>query len=192
MTNLLLLTACSVFNPVNPNVNTYTLESVSTKTFDVASAGEGGTLLVLIPTAVPGYQSRQMIYVEQPYQLQAYTRNEWIAPPTQMLQPLIEESLRNTGYFHTVVGQPFTGASDVRLEVELLKLQQEFMYEPSEVLLEIRAILVNSKTNQVVTSKILSAEVPTSANNPRAGVAAANQATRMILEQLAKFAVQGD
>ena len=184
----ILLSSCVNLSPVNVSTNSYTLDKFSSEQF--GSKNQGRTLLIMTPTASPGYQSNQIIYVEQPYLLKAYAKNEWVASPAQMLSPLLEESLRNTGYFQAVVGQPFSGISERRLAVELLRLQQQFFRQPSEVYMELKADLINSRTNEVIASKVFETSVPTDAATPYGGVVATNEATQILLEQIVKFVVE--
>lgn len=184
----ILLSSCVNLSPVNVSTNSYTLDKFSSEQF--GSKNQGRTLLIMTPTASPGYQSNQIIYVEQPYLLKAYAKNVWVAPPAQMLSPLLEESLRNTGYFQAVVGQPFSGISERRLAVELLRLQQQFFRQPSEIYMELKADLIDSRTNEVIASKVFETSVPTDAATPYGGVVATNEATQILLEQIAKFVVE--
>lgn len=185
---IVLLSSCINLKPVDVSTNTYTLDRASTEQF--GRAGEGGTLLIMTPTASPGYETRKLIYVEQPYLLQAFARNEWVSPPAQMLLPLLEESLRNTGYFKAIVKQPFSGMSEKRLNVELLSLQQQFLQQPSEIYMEIKADLIDNRSNTIVASKVFKTSIPTTSPTPYSGVIAANEATEKLLEQVAQFAVE--
>lgn len=185
---VILLSACVNLSPVDVSTNSYTLDSTSTEQFGLKN--QGRTLLIMTPTASPGYQSNQIIYVEQPYLLKAFARNEWVAPPAQMLSPLLEESLRNTGYFHAVVTQPFSGMSEKRLAVELLSLQQQFLQQPNEVYMELKADLIDNRTNEIIASRVFETSVSTGSATPYGGVIAANEATQILLEKIAKFTVE--
>ncbi|MBS0358483.1 MAG: membrane integrity-associated transporter subunit PqiC [Proteobacteria bacterium] len=181
----MLLSACSL-QPVHvPSVSTYTLNSVSELKFSHARTHE--SMLVSIPTASPAYQSSRMIYVEKPYELKSFANHRWVAAPSDMLLPLLVRSIQNTGRFHAVVSAPFVGLTDLRLDTQVLMLQQNFIQKPSQVDLTVRAELVNNKTNTVIKSQIFSATVSAPSNNPYGGVVAANQATRQVLEEIAKF-----
>ncbi|MEE9451431.1 MAG: hypothetical protein V3V61_01585, partial [Gammaproteobacteria bacterium] len=85
----ILLSAC-LSSPMNTEVDTFALESVSTK-----QAGErsgAGTLLVSVSTLNPAYRTSRMMYVDQPFQLDVFAKNEWVSPPAEMLLPLLAES----------------------------------------------------------------------------------------------------
>lgn len=183
----LLLAAC-LGKPVNTNVNKYALESISVKRAGEPTAA--GTLLVSVSTVNPAYQSSQMIYIQQPYQLSAFAENEWVAAPAQMLLPLLVESLRNAGHFHAVVAAPYPGKSDYHLGVRVIRLQQDFLQSPSQVHMELQADLVDARMNTVVASKGFATAVTAPEDSPQGGVIAANIAVEQLLEQIVVFAGQ--
>ncbi len=181
----LTLSACSPFSPVVlPTINNYMLNQAATQ--KIAVRAQHKTVLVAIPTASPGFQSTQMIYQLKPYQLQAFSKNAWIAPPAQMLQPLIVQSLRNSGVFHAVIAAPTVVSTNERLVVHLLQLQQNFIVRPSRIEMAIQVDVIN-KNNKAIASRRFTQTVLCKQDNPQAGVIAANLATQMILQQMVRF-----
>ncbi len=180
------LTACSPLSPVKlPAVKTYNLHGVSKQR--VTRHGRPLTLLVSQPVASAGYQTEQMIYIEKPYQLQAFASNSWIASPANMLKPLIAESLRNSGLYHSVVTTPFAGLTDRRLDVRVLYFYQDFIQSPSRVRVALQLNFINSKTSRVMASKRINAVVIAKQRTPYGGVLAANQATRILMQKIVRF-----
>lgn len=171
---------------VNLNVNKYALNSICVHP-------HGGsccyTLLVSEPTAQPGYDSDQIIYLKCPYELKAFSKNKWIAPPNEMLTSLISQSLRNTCFFRAVVTPPFSGESQYKLETRLMKLQHEFFFCPSRVRIILHAVLIDTNCHQAIGEKVFEVVVLAPKNNPYGGVIAANKAVRIILEQVAGFVI---
>ena len=183
--SFVLTTACA---PVKATqVANYTLTGVNTKR--VANQPTKKTILVSMPVASPGYQSQNMVYVNKPYQLNAFTHNNWVAPPAKMLMPLIVSSLRNTNEYHAVVSPPFSGLTVLRLDTQLLELQQNFSGQESKVEMILEAELVDNVSNKVLATKHFKVIVPTSAD-PYGGVVATNKATTRIMQQLASFAAK--
>lgn len=84
------------------------------------------TLVVAEPRAAPGYGSRQIVYVRAANQLESFAFNEWAEPPAAMLAPLLANAIERTGAFRAVVRAPVSVAGDLRLETELVRLQQDF------------------------------------------------------------------
>lgn len=147
------------------------------------------TLFVADTTAQAGYDSDQLIYTQCPYQLKAYSRNRWVAPPQEMLSTLIAQSMRNTCYFKAVVTAPYAGLNHFRLETKLVKLQQEFYECPSRVRMVLHAVLIETKCRETLGEKVFEVVVLAPQNNPYGGVIAANKATQIIMDQLAQFVI---
>lgn len=166
--------------------STYTLTSYPSNTV-AKKANAHGTLLVTTPTASPGYQSSDMIYVMIPYQLKSFADHAWVAPPSQLLLPLLTEKLRRTGNFRAVVSPPFSGLSTYQLNTRLLTLQQEFLQPQSVVRLVMSATLINARTGRVMGNRIFTAIVPAMGNNPYGGVLATNKAAHQVINQIAVF-----
>ncbi|OGT44400.1 MAG: hypothetical protein A3F13_01830 [Gammaproteobacteria bacterium RIFCSPHIGHO2_12_FULL_40_19] len=186
-----VISLSSCFSPIKTTpLSTYTLTDFSKN--DVASqpAVSHQTIFVTTPVASPGYASSKMIYVMIPYQLKSFATNRWVAPPAELLLPLIANRLRAAGYFHAVVTSPFTGAAHYQLNTHLLKLQQEFIQPQSQVRLTIEATLMNVATGRVIANNLFETTVPATANNPYAGVLATNQAAHTLSKQIAAFVVQ--
>jgi cholesterol transport system auxiliary component len=82
---------------------------------------------------------------------------------------------------------PSAASGALRLETELIRLQQDFGTRPSHVRLTLRAVLLDTATRQAVAWREFDEIVPASSDDPVAGVAAAHQATQRVLAALATF-----
>ncbi|WP_407637824.1 ABC-type transport auxiliary lipoprotein family protein [Legionella adelaidensis] len=180
----LLLTGCAVKTPVD---HQYKLDAFSSKSY--LASGRGISIMVSQPEAVGGYQTEQMLYQKKPYELQAFVKNAWVAPPASMLFPLVMQSLQKTGYFHAVSSAPYADKADYRLDVQLLELQQNFLCKPSFVELVVKVVLTRMEDDQVVASRIFSHRVKAPQDTPYGGVVAANQATREFTGALTQFVI---
>jgi cholesterol transport system auxiliary component len=186
----LSLTAC--LSPVKtPPVQTYTLNSIAATRCSGSSYSKT-TLMVSTPVANAGYQTSAMLYSLCPYEIDAFALHRWTAPPAQMLKFLIVQSIRNTGRFCAVAVAPTVATTDYRLDTHLIKLQQEFFTEPSQVRMVIQAILVNNKTNKIVFDRRIEAVVKAPCDTPCGGVFAANKATAEVLHKLAQAVASFD
>ena len=183
-----LLTGCSLTTPIKRStVANYTLTNVSQ--LKLHKKPSNLTLLISQPTASPGYQTSDMIYAEQPYRLQSFAVNRWIASPAQMLMPLLVQSLKNSGYFKAVVAAPVAVVADYQLNTHLLEFKQNFAKDPSQVIIRIQADLINSKTHLIISSHIFVTTINAAANTPYAGVIAANQSTGDLMQAITRFVV---
>ncbi|EKD91769.1 MAG: hypothetical protein ACD_29C00390G0002 [uncultured bacterium] len=131
-----------------------------------------------------------MIYVTVPYKLKPYANNRWVAPPADLLLPLLTQSLRSIGYFRAVVTSPFSGMTTYQLNTRLLMLQQEFLQPISQVRFILEVTLMQSLTGKIISNRVFSIVVSAPNNNPYGGVLATNQAANALSKQIAQFVVQ--
>jgi len=184
---VVLLSACSLFSPVKTETRKSLLDSVPLET--PSEKTREATLLVMIPETAPVYATTQMAYSTEAHQVAYFSQNEWAATPSQMIQPLIVETLRNTHLFSAVLSPPDSGRHTLALRTDILELRQDFTSEPATLRLSMRVQLYRESTNQVVATTELSAAEPMTQQDSRAGVVAANKATATLLGELAKFVV---
>jgi cholesterol transport system auxiliary component len=78
----------------------------------------------------------------------------------------------------------------MRLDTEVLRLQQEFTGKPSQARFSLRAYLVESATRQVIATRQFEATVPAASEDPHGGVVAANAAVQSVLASLATFCAE--
>jgi cholesterol transport system auxiliary component len=181
---VVLFSGCTLFSPVKNNVlNNIPLDLPSERTHST-------TLLVLVPETVPAYATTQMAYSTEAYQIAYFAKNEWAETPSQMIQPLIVKTLRNTHYFSEVLSPPYFGRHTFDLRIEILELKQDFTTEPAMLELTMRVYLIRGATSQVIATKELSVREPMPGRNPYAGVVAANEAMQTLLRELAEFVVE--
>lgn len=185
MSLLLLITGCAL---TMQDDKTYQLSSISHQKF--ASQPSKNNVTVSVPMASATYQDSSLQYISQDYMLGAFVHHAWDAPPSDMLQPLILQSLQNTGYFYAVISAPSSTQTNLRLDTTLIKLQQNFTHKPSTVDMTIVAVLVNEKQFTVIATRNFSVSVPAPADNPYGGVIAANQACQQLMEEMSAWVVQ--
>jgi cholesterol transport system auxiliary component len=185
---LALFSGCTLFSPVNVDTKKNVLNNIP---LDLRSERtRPATLLVLEPETTPAYATTQMAYSTQAYQIAYFTKNDWAETPSQMIQPLIVQTLRNTRYFSEVLSPPDFGRHTFVLRSEILELKQDFTSEPAMLQLAMRISLSRDATNQVVATKELSVSQPMAERTPYAGVVAANEALPKLLRGLAEFVVE--
>ncbi|MCX7121143.1 MAG: ABC-type transport auxiliary lipoprotein family protein [Gammaproteobacteria bacterium] len=191
---LILISGCSILPPLKTTPSsTYTIMQWPQNTAKKSTVKQGvvnKTLLVTTPIALPGYASSRMIYVTVPYQLRTFSDHFWVAPPAELLLPLIANHLQAMHYFQAVVTSPFTGSANVQLNTKLLTLQQEFLQPISQVRLVIEATLVNTTTGQVIASQLFTVIVKAPGDNPYSGVLATNEAANQVVRQIGAFVVK--
>jgi cholesterol transport system auxiliary component len=183
-----LFSGCALFSPVKIDTKQNMLNDIP---LDLPSENtRSATLLVLIPETAPVYATTQMAYTTRAYQIAYFGQNEWAETPSQMIQPLIVKTLRNTHYFSEILSPPDFDRHTFALRIEILELKQDFTSEPAVLQLTMRFYLIREETNKVIATNELSVREPMSERNPYAGVVAANEAMAKLLRELAKFVVE--
>jgi cholesterol transport system auxiliary component len=148
------------------------------------------TLIVSVPRAAAGFDGRQIIYVRQEHKLDYFRQSQWVDTPASMLSPLIVAALERSGQFSAVVPSPTSAWGQLRLDVEIVRLQHEFLTLPSRAHFTLRAHLLDTATHQVVAWREFDAIVPSSSEDPYGGVLAASSAVRTVIEELTAFCAQ--
>ncbi|MFU8798002.1 MAG: ABC-type transport auxiliary lipoprotein family protein [Gammaproteobacteria bacterium] len=146
-------------------------------------------LLISPPKAAPGYDSSRIVYVDKAYQLSSFTKHRWADTPSRMLMPLFVQTLQATRHFQATVSAPYMGDADIRLDTELLSLQQDFTQKPSQVRMVLLAQLVNIKTQRVMATQQFSLSENSPHEDPYGGVIATHRILTKLLSQLAAFTV---
>ncbi len=184
---LLLVAACALpgQKPSKPTV-VYLLEA------DAASTRATGvseppclTLSIAMPRSAPGFATSRIAYVEQPYRIDYFAYHEWADTPARMLQSVLQQTLEASRMFRAVVAGSMLGIQpDLRLETDLIRLQQEFLSSESQVQLDVGFSLHDVAAHRLLFSESFSLREPASENNPYAGVVAANRAVGRSLDAL--------
>jgi len=189
---LMLLCGCGALRAVvSPAPNVYSLaDARGTPTPAPPRAAATLTLTVSPPHAAAGFDSPRMMYLRQADKLEYFAHNEWVDTPARMLAPLLVAAVESGGTFRAVVQTPSAAAGDMRLDTEILRLQQEFLGAPSRVRFTLRAYVVESATRRVIATREFEAMVPAASEDPDGGAAAANAAVRTVLGNLAAFCAE--
>jgi cholesterol transport system auxiliary component len=106
-----------------------------------------------------------------------------------MLAPLLVQALEQAGGFRAVVQAPNAVPADLRLDTELVRLQQNFATRPPQVELALRAQLVDVRSRRVLATAEFEEIEPATREDAYGGVVAANRALQRILVRLADFSV---
>jgi len=150
-------------------------------------SGAGPVLLVPAPRAGPGLDGPRMAYVLRPNQLQYFSRSQWVEPPARLLGPLAVRALERTGRFRAVTEAAPGSRSDLRLELEVVRLQQEFIERPSRVRCTLRLQLTDVAGHRVIGTGEFEAVEPAPTEDAAGGAAAANTAVKRALTEAAAW-----
>jgi cholesterol transport system auxiliary component len=169
----------------SPNIYVLGAEPIA----KTARARRDLVLEVDAPRAWPGFDTSQMVYVRQPYELDYFMANRWADTPSRMLGPLLAQALEQTGSFRAVVQTPSAVPADLRVDTQLIRLQQNFGSRPSRVELTLRVELIDLRGKRVLATRLFEETENAPTDDAYGGVTAANVALGRMLEQLADFCV---
>lgn len=183
-----LLTGCGANLTSRDNAPTavYLLEGDSDTPARLNPAGP--TLVIGAMRSAAGFDSADMVYTEHAHRLEAFARHRWADRPARMLEPLLIDAMTESGLFAGVTGPGSLARADLRLDTELLRLQQTFEAGSSQVELQMRASLVDIAQGRLLASREFRIIEPATEATPYGGVLAANKASRMLMAKLQAFA----
>ncbi|MCU6435009.1 ABC-type transport auxiliary lipoprotein family protein [Undibacterium sp. Jales W-56] len=196
---IVLVSACGTvrqtpqpsFYSIDSHVNVSEVRSpVSSVASLPAASTSAPTLIINPPHAASGFDSKHLIYSREAHKLDYFAHSEWIDTPARMLAPLIADAVDKTGMFRAVLLTPSAASGDLRLDTEIVRLQQDFDRQPSRVRFTLRAYLVDNTTRKILAWREFDEAVDSPSENPYGGVVAANQAVRMSLTRLALFCAE--
>lgn len=149
------------------------------------------SLLLSLPRAAAGLDTRLIAYQRQPLRTEFYARSEWLDAPPRLLAPLLLRALDATGAFSAVLPAPAFTPTRWRLDTELLRLQQEFgTAPPSQLRLTLRATLIDSAGRRVLATREFDLREPAPSEDAAGAVAAARVAAQALVRALAGFCAE--
>lgn len=189
------ITGCSaLFQKATPQPRFYTLDNAQADAAQPLSRRDHPsalpTLVINPPRAAAGFDSQRIIYLRQAHELEYFAHHQWLDTPARMLAPLIVSALARAEVFDAVLPSASGAAGDIRLDAEVLRLQQDFRSQPSSVRFTLRVSLLDRASRVVLASRDLDAVVEANNDNPYAGVIAANTAVKMVMAQLTELCAE--
>lgn len=166
----------------------YHLGDYHTK-IDSLPGSHQAVLFVPTPRAREGLGGTDMLYMMQPYQVEAYARHRWAAPPASMLLPRLVSALASKHYFRAVVSAPFSGFSTYRLSTKLLAWHEAFFYARPRIQIALEAVLMNAQTHQVVATKTFRVAQEVSDRQVYTAVIATDAAVSKLNQRVAQFVI---
>ncbi len=185
----LILAGCTLPQDNSPPPQTYLLE-VGTFMPPSTRRSSSKTLLVTVPKAAPGFDSNRIAYTKEPLKLDYYSNNVWSDTPAKMLLPVLVRAFEGTGAFKAVVSPPAPALANLRVDVDVIRLQQEFNGPPSQVRFTARIKIVDMKSGHVLGTQVFEALEPASSEDAYGAARAANGAVQKALGEMIQFALR--
>ncbi len=186
-----VLGACTLIKPPPAvNLQNYVLEpSVAGPAANSVTKPLGVALVVAELRSLPGYDTPRMAYVKRDYTLNYYANSQWADTPARLLQPLLVSALEATGHYSAVLRAPSPVGATLRLDVEIVRLEQVFTSRPSHMHITLRALLINARKGQVMGLRQFDADISAPSDDAYGGVRAINLALTPLLDNIAAFCV---
>lgn len=141
-------------------------------------------MLVNLTHAATGFETRKIVYVQKPYELNYYSKSEWADAPSRMLPPLLVQAFERSGIWQAVVSMPTTVRGDYRVDTEDLEVRQEFLQQPSRARLSLRVQLLELPSSRVVGTRAFEAVENAPSEDAYGGAIAANRALETLVREV--------
>jgi cholesterol transport system auxiliary component len=183
---LMLSSACALGPKENSAPRTYFLNPEIASRNPQASAKQigGSVLLISQPKAQAGFDTARMAYLLRPYEVSYYAFNQWADAPARMLQRILVENLDKTGLWSAVLQSPGAVPVQYRLDIDNLILEQQFLSRPSRVRLALRAQIVDTKNQSILSTRYFELFEVAPSDDAYGGVQGANHAAATLLTEL--------
>lgn len=181
----LAFTGCAITPAVK---NQYTINNYQTTT-RYASKHKLPAIHIGTPEAITHLETDQMFYTKIPYEDKAFAHNAWTSAPSDMIYPLIIQSIQKSRAFRAVSSGAHTESYTYRLDTQIIKLIQNFTVHPSRLDLIINATLVENDTGHILASRLFQYDIPCPSDTPYGGTLAANRASGQFTYDLTRFTI---
>jgi cholesterol transport system auxiliary component len=183
-----LVAGCTLLEtPSATHTATYVLDALPRQQ---TTSGPSVALALGPLQARAGFDTPGIVYARRPHELEYFATHRWADTPARMLAPLVAKALEQAGGFRVLMNSPTAVPADVRLEMELVRLQHEFAQRPSRVRLTLQIRLIEVRSKRLLESVELDEVEPAPSDDPYGGVVAANRALARALERLIAFATR--
>ncbi|MBT8144970.1 MAG: PqiC family protein [Gammaproteobacteria bacterium] len=185
---LLGLSACSIIPMGNdkPRERSVYLLDMPVETGKANPRESCVTVVINQPEAAPGFSGAGMLYTREPNRIERFAYSRWAASPAAMLSPMLLRSLRSTGDYKAVLSAPAAVVTDLRVELDDLRLLQVFSGGGSEVVMSVEVRVYAPLQRALLASQAFSYRVDADPN-PVSGVRATEQAVASLLDDFVRL-----
>lgn len=122
--------------------------------------------------------------------LAAYSASDWVAPPMQMLEQLIQNTLFASGEWAAVVGPSDPARAGYSMHIRINDFSQAFASpDRSDAVIDATVTLVDDADNNTLAQRRFHFRVPAPSANAAGGVAALDEAGRQLAASLQRWAM---
>lgn len=179
---IIALSGCTVLQRGEEHQRTYqlvlpTLEAEQTDQ-------RQGSLSVSRLEVQPGYDTSAIAYRRDAFELEYFVRSRWTDRPARMIHPAIIDGLQALGPFRHTIDATAGIPTRFRMDVELVRLEQDFQQDPSMVRLDLRVRLLDRRGRDIVLSETIRVRETAPSEDAVGGIIAANRALEKAVREL--------
>jgi len=154
------------------------------------AGGSSRVLLVSSASASPFYDTQNLVFSRTPGQRGYYQFAGWTERPGRRLSELLARRLEAGGRFRSVAATTAGVKGDVVLNTRLEEFYHDVGEKPGSVRVEVTAELVELASRAVIARRRFVQTAPAAGENAQAAVAAFNQATAALLDEMSAWVEQ--
>lgn len=168
----------------------YVLEVVPTFVNSTYKKANSKILLINLPKIAPGFDNKHIIYIRDYLKLNYYSDGVWCDTPQRMLLPILVMAFEKAGIFKAVVADSISVPADLRIDLDIIRLQHEYLIHPSKVRLTIRVKLVDIKSEHIITTQVFESLEAAPSEDVYGAVRASNFAVQKIVSDIVLFTIK--
>jgi cholesterol transport system auxiliary component len=150
--------------------------------------GAGGRALLVNPTVTSQfYDTQSLVYSRADGQRAYYQFASWTERPGRRFSELLMRRLEARGAFASIASTTAGVRGDVVVNTRLDELYQDASASPGRVVVEVTAEIVDYTERTVVARRRFSQSAATGGDNAAGAVAAFNQATTSLLDEVSAW-----
>ena len=182
---LLALPGCALLSSTHPTQTVYALALAPESARPQSAVLHSWQIQVAEPQATAALQGTRILVQPLPGQVQVYAEARWQDTPSQLLQSLIVQSLRERAHLPAVTGSASLMRADFRLESDVLAFQSEYRGAPlPTAVVRIDARLVRLADGKVVSANTFALEQSATGTDVPAVVSAFDHAANALMASL--------
>lgn len=177
---VLSISACSPLAPINlPDEKQYVINKLPA--IKTANHVTTATVLVLLPSTTPLYNTTAIIYSPTHYEMRKLASLRFSETPAEMLLQLLQQSLENSQRFKFVVTPPYNGSYQYQMSTHITQFYLDRTVYPAVFRCSLLIEWQNAVTQQLLISKRINASAAINGQQNSAIIDAANRAVASAL-----------
>ena len=188
---LLMLAGCAQLSSRQTFPKHYTLVDSPASMQQTSGTTSRVTLQVARITVAPWLQGTALYYrldYRHDDRIATYAQSDWVSPPANLLETMIQNALASGGHWHIVTGPTGPARTAFALHVQLNDFSQAFASPgQSHGVLDATATLVDNRNGNAIAQKSFHVEAAAPSADAQGGVKALNHAALQFTAELERW-----